>query len=664
MSPESAKRAGNEIYRAMNEYVVLADPPSAEDMLGVPEASNIFDVNQTDSVQYYLVAHTTNDLDDFEAASDPPNRGKWSGGRFHPGVVMDPALEATMNAGYRYNSHKRLPTKVVTVVIGDNGRLRYAACVCGGDVYGVHCRHTFAVLLKKLQITTVAGTTFKAHPVSMQLSNACQEAILSGNVSSVQEQLAIGFPARATTIAIAAAAAAKKTPRLGYGQPCPQPCGCVANPVHVWCSITQPGTAPAPTLALTQAELLKSWDVATRQAYQFAASKSTGNLQMMQQLQETLLNFGRLASSGEQATRTPLTSAQRITNPSKPALVGRHAHGADRLTKGSDPVFKAKIVDLQLKVGGLEGDKVRLEGDKVVLQNELQALYEKTGSDVPKSTALPRVRGPKSAKRLKLGPAERVLVGVGPDAAQPLGGPTGLLGGMPAIREKWRARRLEQAAAAAIAGPYTQPHTTVGGPHAPVVFALSPQQIAHMAQIPLEAHHAAGDNGCRAEEDRATPVGSAHVVGCRLSYVALKEGETEVVEMLTCRDLVHGKDACEVVRGRIPVDPEFIKGQHLYLEDAIMRGCWKPYKATGAQRAERHRVNGGWDYTGQLFMEFYPKGTQKKTIQKGDEKKRIEATIDPGIKGAAVVVSCGWMAAGFRSLDGNFLTGRDEDSSE
>ena len=96
MSPESAKRAGNEIYRAMNEYVVLADPPSAEDMLGVPEASNIFDVNQTDSVQYYLVAHTTNDLDDFEAASDPPNRGKWAGGHFHPGVVMDPALEATL----------------------------------------------------------------------------------------------------------------------------------------------------------------------------------------------------------------------------------------------------------------------------------------------------------------------------------------------------------------------------------------------------------------------------------------------------------------------------------------------------------------------------------------------------------------------------------------
>ena len=95
-----------------------------------------------------------------------------------------------------------------------------------------------------------------------------------------------------------------------------------------------------------------------------------------------------------------------------------------------------------------------------------------------------------------------------------------------------------------------------------------------------------------------------------------------------------------------------------------MRGSWKPYKATGAQRAERHWSKDGWDYTGQLFMEFYPKGTQKRTIEKGDEKKRIKATVDPGIKGAAVVVSCGWMAAGFRSLDGNFLTGREEDSSE
>ena len=134
MSPESAKRAGNEIHRAMNEYVVMADPPSADDMLGVPEAPNIFDVSQTDSVRHYLVAHIDNNLDEFGAVSDPPNRGKWSGGQFCPGAVVDPALGATMSAGYRYTSHYRLATKVVTVVVGKRVRLKYAACVCDGDV--------------------------------------------------------------------------------------------------------------------------------------------------------------------------------------------------------------------------------------------------------------------------------------------------------------------------------------------------------------------------------------------------------------------------------------------------------------------------------------------------------------------------------------------------
>ena len=100
-------------------------------------------------------------------------------------------------------------TKVVSVVLGQCGRLKYACCVCGGDVYGVHCRHTFSVLQKKLQVITTSGSTFKPHPVSMRLTNACQQAILSGDVSAVQEELAIGYTGRAEAIATAAH---KKTP--------------------------------------------------------------------------------------------------------------------------------------------------------------------------------------------------------------------------------------------------------------------------------------------------------------------------------------------------------------------------------------------------------------------------------------------------------------------
>ena len=33
---------------------------------------------------------------------------------------------------------------------------------------------------------------------------------------------------------------------------------------------------------------------------------------------------------------------------------------------------------------------VKLQGEKVVLENELRALYERTGETVPKTTALPR----------------------------------------------------------------------------------------------------------------------------------------------------------------------------------------------------------------------------------------------------------------------------------
>ena len=53
--------------------------------------------------------------------------------------------------------------------------------------------------------------------------------------------------------------------------------------------------------------------------------------------------------------------------------------------------------------------------------------------------------------------------------------------------------------------------------------------------------------------------------------VTTQQGVKKVVEMLTCADLVHGKKAYKVVKGRITVDPEFIKGQHLQLGDAMVR---------------------------------------------------------------------------------------------
>ena len=90
MSPESAQRAGNEIHRAMNEYVVMPDPPSAEDMLGVPAASTLFELSPGDVVEHYVVAHSDGDLGEFDADSYPPNRGKWVSGEFHAGVVTDP----------------------------------------------------------------------------------------------------------------------------------------------------------------------------------------------------------------------------------------------------------------------------------------------------------------------------------------------------------------------------------------------------------------------------------------------------------------------------------------------------------------------------------------------------------------------------------------------
>ena len=94
MSPESAKRAGNEIYRAMSDYVVMPDPPSVHDMLGVPAADTLFDLIPTDKVQHYVVAHSDGNLGEFDADSYPPNRGKWVSGEFYAGVVTDPTLEA------------------------------------------------------------------------------------------------------------------------------------------------------------------------------------------------------------------------------------------------------------------------------------------------------------------------------------------------------------------------------------------------------------------------------------------------------------------------------------------------------------------------------------------------------------------------------------------
>ena len=93
---------------------------------------------------------------------------------------------------------------------------------------------------------------------------------------------------------------------------------------------------------------------------------------MMQHLQGTLINPGRLARSGAQATTASLPKAHAkgpsTTNPSLPADVGRGAHKGGRPTKGSEPVFKATIVKLQ--------------GEKMLLENELRALHERTGEAV------------------------------------------------------------------------------------------------------------------------------------------------------------------------------------------------------------------------------------------------------------------------------------------
>ena len=207
-------------------------------------------------------------------------------------------------------------------------------------------------------------------------------------------------------------------------------------------------------------------------------------------------------------------------------------------------------------------------------------------------------------------------------------------------------------------------HTPVVPTHTPVVFALSSAEAADVA-IASSTNHTAAGSGIHAEEDRATPNGAPHVVGCRVVDVTTQQGEQEVVEMLTCADLLHGKQKCTVVRGRLPVDPAIMTGRPVDLEDAWMRNIWNTFKATGVEKHERKRVDCAWGYTGQMEMEFYPKGTRTATIKRGDSDKRIMAMIDPGREGAGVVTSCGWMIHGFSTLEGgNFLKARASSDSD
>ena len=53
---------------------------------------------------------------------------------------------------------------------------------------------------------------------------------------------------------------------------------------------------------------------------------------------------------------------------------------------------------------------VKLQGKKVLLENELRALYERTGEAVPQTTALPNKSRKKGAKRPSIGPPERVPI--------------------------------------------------------------------------------------------------------------------------------------------------------------------------------------------------------------------------------------------------------------
>ena len=229
----------------------------------------------------------------------------------------------------------------------------------------------------------------------------------------------------------------------------------VPDPVSAVCSISQGGTAAAATTAVSDKDTLKAFEVASRQAFNFAANESAGDLSMMQHLQATLINFGRLARSGAQATAASLPKADAkgpsTTNPSVPAASGRRAHKGDRLTKGSDPVFKATIIKLQ--------------GEKVILENELRALYERTGEAVPKTTALPKKSCKNGAKRAKIAPPERVPIGAGPEAPKDLSGPISshmaFQDQMALQRERWRRMRSQDGSPGTFATEGSVSHTPV-----------------------------------------------------------------------------------------------------------------------------------------------------------------------------------------------------------
>ena len=184
-------------------------------------------------------------------------------------------------------------------------------------------------------------------------------------------------------------------------------------------------------------------------------------------------------------------------------------------------------------------------------------------------------------------------IGAGPEAPKDLFGPISghmaFQDQMALQREKWRRMRSHDGSPGTLATggsvphtPVVSPHTPVVPAHTPVVFALSPQEAAHVAMTSSTNHIAAG-SGNHAQEDRANPNGAPHVVGCRVVDVRTltQQGEKEVVEMLTCADLVHGKEKCIVVRGRLRVDPEILTGRQVDLEEAWIRNNWTTFKATG-----------------------------------------------------------------------------------
>ena len=56
----------------------------------------------------------------------------------------------------------------------------------------------------------------------------------------------------------------------------------VPDPVSVVCSISHGGKTAAPTTAVSDKDTLKAFEVASRQAFTFAANESASDLSMMQ----------------------------------------------------------------------------------------------------------------------------------------------------------------------------------------------------------------------------------------------------------------------------------------------------------------------------------------------------------------------------------------------